>query len=397
MTSKTDIRADQYRHKSGGTFRSVPSSVVGSAMPFVADPFDYLASSVKPQGETSHTPVSNTGGNSSLSVNEEAHPLCIDTLSLTGKIDDFPSELSVTDNDVINEFIGLLQSRLGLTAVCDGGGMNGYHNAAKLQYCDDRPHQNLGFVAWGGNRATFQIYLTGEVCEYIHMIDGWSDVHYIAEFANMKIKRIDIALDDFAGDLDIDTAISLYEAGEFKIRRNPKIKQIGNFIDADDTDGRTVYIGSRDNGKMMRIYEKGKQLGDGQSPWVRWELELKSVDRVIPLDALLNYPDFYAGSYPALANFKVSTVHQVIATVKKVAKITLNKLVEHANNSYGKLFNVLQDGKKEAEDILHLVTRDGVPKRLIIPVPVKSVSILSKVIDPIFIPLTEEEYSFGTF
>jgi DNA relaxase NicK len=46
-------------------------------------------------------------------------------------------------------------------------------------------------------------------------------------------------------------------------------------------------VGKRKNGKLLRVYEKGKQLGDESSPWVRWELELHNRDRVIPWEVLL--------------------------------------------------------------------------------------------------------------
>ncbi len=33
--------------------------------------------------------------------------------------------------------------------------------------------------------------------------------------------------------------------------------------------------------KMLRVYEKGIQLGDLGSPWVRYEVQLGSRDRVV--------------------------------------------------------------------------------------------------------------------
>ena len=55
------------------------------------------------------------------------------------------------------------------------------------------------------------------------------------------------------------------------------------------------------NGKMLRIYEKGKQLGDSESPWVRVEAELRNKSRVIPWDALTRPGSYLAGAYPCLA------------------------------------------------------------------------------------------------
>ena len=54
-------------------------------------------------------------------------------------------------------------------------------------------------------------------------------------------------------------------------------------------------------GRLLRIYEKGKQLGDPLSPWVRWELELHNKDRTIPLDVLIRPGHYLAGGYPCLS------------------------------------------------------------------------------------------------
>ena len=50
----------------------------------------------------------------------------------------------------------------------------------------------------------------------------------------------------------------------------------------------------------MRVYEKGKQLGDTSSPWVRWELELHNRDRIIPWDVLLEPGKYLAAAYPCM-------------------------------------------------------------------------------------------------
>ena len=56
------------------------------------------------------------------------------------------------------------------------------------------------------------------------------------------------------------------------------------------------YLRKTENGKLMRIYEKGKQLGDATSPWVRWELELHNKSRVIPFDVLTAPGQYVAGA-----------------------------------------------------------------------------------------------------
>ncbi|PID50319.1 MAG: hypothetical protein CR991_02080 [Proteobacteria bacterium] len=327
-------------------------------------------------------PVSNTGGNSQTPPN----PLIMDTLSVTGKFDDFPQSppLHITDEDIVNKINFTLQRELGLSLSSDiGGGMNGYKTSRSFCYSDGRPYNNLGFLAWGGNAGTWQMYFTSESCDYIQMIGSMPKLHDMLSLFRVRIKRLDIAYDDLEGAKTVYDAIDMYKRGDFKITRNPKIRQIGDWVtpDAEEKDGRTVYIGNRKNGKMLRVYEKGKQLGDALSHWVRWELELKAVDRVIPLDAILKLPDFFTGAYPALKEFIQGCANEVIQTVRKIGKIRLESLINFASTSYGKLISVLAE-IYEPNEIVQLIRREGVPKRLILPIPIKSTVVSTeKVVD----------------
>jgi phage replication initiation protein len=78
----------------------------------------------------------------------------------------------------------------------------------------------------------------------------------------------------------------------------------GNWLFPDGS-GLSFYVGSRTSGKLLRVYEKGKQLGGAASElfpdWVRSELELHNEGRVIPLGILINPGPYLAGAYPALA------------------------------------------------------------------------------------------------
>lgn len=79
--------------------------------------------------------------------------------------------------------------------------------------------------------------------------------------------------------------------------RNPRFER-RNYDNPHE--GRTFYVGTRDSGKLCRVYEKGRQLGDRNSKWVRIEVELHSTNREIPLEILLGCGDYLAGAYPAL-------------------------------------------------------------------------------------------------
>ena len=217
--------------------------------------------------------------------------------------------------------------------------------------------------AWGGQRDTAYVSFPGEACALIR--GRWPE--FIALFRGAlgaRITRWDGAVDDYLGGHCVDAAVSLYLEGAFNLtNRKPKCSQAGNWI-APDGSGRTFYIGQRKNGKLLRVYEKGKQLGQPDSPWVRWEGELHNVDRVIPWDVLLEPARFVAGAYAALAWASAESGTR-IETIKRTDAISLAHLVKHARRTYGSLFNVLmQRNGGEAVEVVSSIRRSGVPKRL---------------------------------
>ncbi len=123
-----------------------------------------------------------------------------------------------------------------------------------------------------------------------------------------------------------------------------------------------MYVGNRKNGKLIRIYEKGKQLGDPSSPWVRWEVELHAKDRAIPWDVLLHPGEYVAGAYPCLS--WVSDRASRIQTIKEQDSITYDRLKQVASTSYGALLHVMLQREGSAERVIELLKREAVPKRL---------------------------------
>lgn len=318
-------------------------------------------------------PTSNTGGNSDKisATTSFIDPVHIDTFSLTGKLDTLPVPISVfTDDHRINWISAFLAEKFGIYLGGDTlAGVNFYKYRKGLYYSDGRPQKNLGYVAWGGasQKGSFQIYGTGELCEYLNMIGRMQFVGSMAEKLKMKVSRADVAHDDFEGSQSVDDAVGYYKQGGFTFTRDPSINQMGNWL-GNDTKGRTVYIGSRDSGKLLRVYEKGKQLGDPASPWVRWEVELKAKDRVIPYDIFSDPAKYFTGCYPVLKKFIAGTAAQAIKTVKKKVKITVERALDVLKAQYGRYIGVLS-GSMSPADFISRVSVDGVPRGLVFPVP----------------------------
>jgi len=136
-----------------------------------------------------------------------------------------------------------------------------------------------GIFATGGDSVagTSLVSLSGEGCSVVR---SWANVYSLLQKLTAKITRVDLSHDDFEGLIPLPMAVEWYLAGDFHAGkgRPPTGELIDDF---NSGKGKTLYIGRRENGKYLRIYEKGRQLGDPSSPWVRWELELKNQDRVI--------------------------------------------------------------------------------------------------------------------
>lgn len=247
-----------------------------------------------------------------------------------------------------------------------GFGLAANRNRGHLNYLQSWELGNkFGIFATGGNSV-------GGTCFFSISSDGcaatkdWIAVHDLLVELSANITRLDLAHDDFEGIYNIQTALAFYRAGEFSSThgRPPKPKLIDDF---DTGAGKTFYLGSRKNGKLLRVYEKGKQQGDPENKWVRWELELHNSNYIIPNCALI-YPGYYlAGSYPCL-NW-ISKEQRHFESTKQSQLISFNSLLKSCRNSYGKLIWTMKNVLGYSNDeIIKELSKEGVPARLLMPV-----------------------------
>ncbi|WP_051906434.1 replication initiation factor domain-containing protein [Methylomarinum vadi] len=233
------------------------------------------------------------------------------------------------------------------------GGLHGYQVSFTIG-------DTGGLFAYGGQRGTAFVSLPGSACA---LIEDWeSCYHLFHDILNARITRWDGAIDQFDGVPSVNDAVNFYQSDLFNAGGNrPSCSQQGNWLEPDGT-GRTFYVGKRKNGKMMRVYEKGKQLGDPESPWVRWELELHNRDREIPWDVILEPGKYLAASYPCMA--WVNDIQERIKTTQKTAQISYEHLVHWASQAYGPLINVMLEVEGSAEKVIERLKRTGAPARL---------------------------------
>ena len=308
-------------------------------------------------------PISNTGGIELYTVKTYTSALspstfsCIvDYLSLTFVLADY---MPGSDNcDKAMTFLEAVSSFVpGLKFAPREKGLQGYKSSIDLM----RGVLHAGLCAFNGNNDTLWFSLSGQGCTNV-------DMHqlklFIQALPSVKLTRIDLAYDDLEGKIAHKEWIELFKQGAFAIKGTAPSGRLVDDMGSDK--GNTLYVGSKKNGKEACIYEKGKQLGDKLSTWVRVEGRITSVDRIVPLDAMDNPEKFLAGLYPPFAD--LSATHAIVAMIKKHSEIALDVLIEYASIAYGKLFNVLRSRYSWTDaKIVQKLIRDGIPKRLMIP------------------------------
>jgi len=259
-------------------------------------------------------------------------------------------------------FLGTLCNR-AMSAKLEGG-LLGFEQRHRLfVHLDDGSKSEIGALALGGEaqKGRWLLQFTGHGCS---MVQDWESLHELLEGLGAKITRLDVALDFLEGEKTVDDAMDMLEAGLFTSKgRTPSSNIAGQWF-GKNTAGRTLYVGKSKNGKMLRCYEKGKQLGDAESQWTRYEVQLGNRDREIPLDALLHPDRYFVGAYPALEAL-IDEVPAPIPTTRNEAKISLGHLLYHMKRCYGKaLHQVTETTAATHLDLVEEIRIVGVPRRL---------------------------------
>lgn len=229
---------------------------------------------------------------------------------------------------------------------------------------------DFGLLAYGGERqrGTVHVSLNAKACAGVQ---DWNAVRVWGETYRAHICRVDLAHDDFeASTVSVETALGWLRAGGFALNGRPAVANLRD--DLGSGEGCTLYVGKRQNGKLCRVYEKGKQLGDRESPWCRVEVELRNKGRVIPWDTLTRPGAYMSGAYPCLAFLSVE--QSKIKTVQRSFEMTYDRMREWVRTSAGRALNAMCEVEHgDASVVMAQVIRDGRPKRLVgVPAPEKA-------------------------
>lgn len=248
----------------------------------------------------------------------------------------------------------------------DGPGHFGFQHGARLfVMLDDGKRHQVALLDWGGERmrGRARLDLSGSACS---RISSWQKVQdWLGSQWETTITRVDLAVDCLQGEYTVEDAREWLQAGEFTAGdgRPPRHSTPGDWLSPQPVYGRTLEIGRRENGKMLRAYEKGLQLAPGSGDkWTRFEVELRNKDREIPLDVVTRCDEYFAGAYLCLQRL-LPVAGERIATHQKEGELTASELLHHCGTSYGKLINTMR-WRMDIDELLDLISRPGVPRRL---------------------------------
>ncbi|ULJ60112.1 replication initiation factor domain-containing protein [Wielerella bovis] len=289
----------------------------------------------------------------------------IDALTFTIKKQtiDILKGLCITDLEYVAAYSEILQEIFGFGVSEKVGKGRYFYNAF---YRLGTKEAEYGTLHIGGQRETILIELTGTGCQAAK--PGWEKrlYEFLIQAVRPRITRIDCAHDFFNGEYSPEQAMLDHNKGLFnRANKRPKSECKGTAWREEDYTGKTFYIGRRGSSKLVRVYEKGRQLGDKDSQWTRFEIEFRNKDCVIPLEILTAPGEFLTGAYPVGETLFTTTAQSIEAATEKV-NITFDSKLAHAKNQVGRMVRFLNDIGWTPEQIIEALIgeEDKYPKGL---------------------------------
>lgn len=253
-------------------------------------------------------------------------------------------------------------------------GLFGYESSQDITVWFNGEIIRIGIIAMGGKTAgnTMCLDMSGLGCS---MVEDWQAVYATMQDLDARITRADTALDLKEG-FSVEQFDDMYFAGDFNCGGRIPTRKMVESGDSNRCDryGKTLYLGKKQNGKELCIYQKGRQLGNEDSEWIRIEVRFGNRDRVIPHDIVLNSDKYFAGAFLALQGLIDSLPQKILTDKKELANqefdMGMAHLLHYCRIAYGKLFNCLEtqagEGSLEPDykALFESVRVKGVPRRL---------------------------------
>lgn len=246
---------------------------------------------------------------------------------------------------------------------------NGFTKGLVVHVWREREFLELCVICWGGEaqKGRAMINVSGKSCGVIADWKAWTDL--LEHLPEVRLTRVDVAVDLHDGAYTVDDALEWVRQGQFNCSgRNPSTRVDGDWVpmlndEEKGTQGRTLYVGKSKNGKGLRVYEKGKQLGQVDSNWNRFEVQFGNRDRVIPFEILTDPTRFFVASYPALEQI-IDVAGERISTISNTASITIQKILTYTKSTVGKWINLLVDSGVEVAELVEEIRVREIPRRV---------------------------------
>lgn len=173
-----------------------------------------------------------------------------------------------------------LPDSLGWKAVVDWLRLPGFQTMPKSRY-GYRSAEGAGHVTvlHDGNEGMGTcVDITGKGCRELEAEGRVQDyAEFVGDVMGIggKFSRIDFAIDDREGIIDLDVIQQAAEEGRLSTHfRNWRVEEGWRVVGGGKEGGRTLYFGKRTSSVMVRIYDKAAQEGV-PGHWVRVEIEAK--------------------------------------------------------------------------------------------------------------------------
>lgn len=233
-------------------------------------------------------------------------------------------------------------------------GILGFKQAARVMLLD----MPIGRMDYGGDsqRDWVRVDLSGKACEWVR---DWDAVESVEELPNAQLRRLDIALTTWHGEVTHDMVVAAHAAGKFNSTKGgcvtPELRQITS---SNERAGRTCYIGSRTSQKFLRAYEKGFQMvansvmpeGMKQAVTVINQSRIEDIYRVemeckatklfrLPWEMIRRRDEYFAGGYQFNAELLPDVQPDILQRDPKLEpKRELEAMLAAAQHQWGKLF-----------------------------------------------------------
>jgi DNA relaxase NicK len=227
----------------------------------------------------------------------------------------------------------------------------GFTHALQVHVAD----MPLARIDFGGaaQRGWVRTTITGKPCEWVQ---DWEALASVEELPSAQIRRLDVALTTWNGEVSHERVLRAHGDGRFKTGgRPPEIRQI---ISSDPRAGRTCEVGKREKApKFLRAYEKGFELASkSRGPFqishidghriediYRVEIEFKADAAVIPWEAIDRRDQYFAGAYPFCADLLPEVGCDILMRrPERAPQMSLKLALENCRIQYGQtLFTAL--------------------------------------------------------